>query len=241
MNMNQIKIPILAAIICVAFGWASAWSVGDEILIGGTSEAVTIGDFNFSSCSSEPSSALALINSGAAGKVTAGDLWQFFSDRGIESVENLTICMDLACERSVDEQIGLAGLRLQIQDPIQLGTMITNVNFGDNSLVVPISEISALKPEAKLGVALGYDFMKRFDADSKEIISLDFANSDQAGLATTFSFEGTSAPTRAGISWPMLIGFVVFWLALFKCLAIITAPKRTGPATDSPSQSVLSA
>jgi hypothetical protein len=83
--------------------------------------------------------------------------------------------------------------------------------------------------------------MKRFTADSKEIISLDFANSDQAGLVPTFSFEGTSTPTQSGISWPMLIGFVVFWLALFKCLAVLTAPNADDNHADPATQNALSA
>ena len=90
-------------------------------------------------------------------EMTAGDLWQFFSDRGIDSVENLTICMDWAPGQELGTDIDVSSLQLRIEDPSHAGSLLTNVSLGGHSLVVPGFEVSSFKPEAKLGVVLAAD------------------------------------------------------------------------------------
>jgi len=207
--------------------------VADEIVISGNEHAVSVGDFDLSPCNTgSAQGALAVLCEGSSGEMTAGDLWKFFSNRGIDSVENLTICMDWAPGQGVSDNIGLASLELKIEDPSQSGSLITNASLGGDSLVVPGFEVSSFKPEAKLGVDLGYDFMKRFGPDSTEKIQLvgnpTFSIGGLAQAEPMFSFEGSGAKPGRIPNWFGLIGFVAFWLVAFKFLAMVTAPVDAG-------------
>ena len=196
-------------------------AVADEIVISGNEHAVSVGDFDLSPCNTGSAhTALAVLCDGSNGEVTAGDLWKFFSERGIDSVENLTIRMDWDPNQEGSNDIGLSSLQLMIEDPNQSGSLITNASLGGDSLVVPGFEVSSFKPEAKLGVDLGYDFMKRFGPDSTEKIHLV---GDPASLPI-FSFEGSRAKPGRFPNWFSLLGFIAFWLVAFKFLAVMTDP-----------------
>ena len=199
----------------------------DEIIISGNEHAVTVGDFDFSPCNTESyQGALSVLSEGSStGEMTAGDLWQFFSDKGINSVENLTICMDWVPGQELSSDIDVSSLRLKIEDPSCAGSLITNASLGGHSLVVPGFEVSSFKPEAKLDVALGYDFMKCFGPESKEKIQLGF-DETPAGIPPTFSFDGSAASPGRIPNWFGLVGFVLFWLIVFRYLAKLTAPKE---------------
>ena len=236
MNPTFLKVAFALLIICLSFqGQLGA----DEIVISGNEHAVSVGDFDFSPCNTESGQgALAVLSEGCNSEMTAGDLWQFFSDKGIDSVENLTICMDWAPGQQLSSDIDVSNLQLKIEHPSQAGSFLTNVSLGGHSLVVPGFEVSSFKPEAKLGVALGYDFMKRFGPTSTEKIQLDFGETAQAGFLPTFSFEGSAGSPNRIPNWFALFGFILFWLAVFKCLTMVTAPKEiaaspTPPATTT--------
>jgi len=226
---------VLLTILLVCFS-LQVRSVADEIVISGNEHAVSVGDFDLSPCNTgSAQGALSVLCEGSNGEVTAGDLWKFFSHQGIDSVENLTICMDWAPSQGVSDNIGLASLELKIEDPNQSGNLITNASLGGDSLVVPGFEVSSFKPEAKLGVDLGYDFMKRFGPDSTEKIQLvgkpAFSVGDlaQAGTAgPLFSFEGSGAKPGRIPNLLGLVSFVAFWLVAFKFLAMMTNPVDVG-------------
>lgn len=221
--MKQFILKVAFAFLVVCFNLQTTL-IADEIIISGNEHAVSVGDFDFSPCNTEShQGALAVLCDGSNGEMTAGDLWQFFSDRGIDSVENLTICMDWAPGQELGTDIDVSGLQLKIEDPSNAGSLLTNVSLGGHSLVVPGFEVSSFKPEAKLGVALGYDFMKRFGPESTEKVRVD----SQAGFLPTFSFEGSAAKPGRIPNWFGLVGFIMFWLIVFKCLAVVTAPKVT--------------
>ena len=131
----------------------------------------------------------------------------------------------------MSDDIGLSSLHLKIEDPNQVGGLITNASLGGNSLVVPGFEVTSFKPEAKFGVNLGYDFMKRFGPESTEKIQLDFDGTAQAGLLPMFSFEGSAASPGRIPNWFGLFGFVMFWLVAFYFLAKMTAPIDSGDST----------
>ena len=228
MNTFILKVALVCFATCINL---QGLLVADEIIISGNEHAVTVGDFDFSPCNTEShQGALAVLSEGSNGEMTAGDLWQFFSDHGINSVENLTICMDWAPGLELGNDIDVSDLHLQIEDPSEVGSLITNVSLGGHSLVVPGFEVSSFKPEAKLGVALGYDFMKRFGPESTEKIHLGFGDTSKAGFLPTFSFEGSAASPGRMPNWFGLVGFILFWLVAFKCLAVVTAPKKIAPA-----------
>ena len=224
-----LKVLLTLLLICSSFQMSV---VADEIVISGNEHAVSVGDFACSPCNTETAQgALAVLCEGSNSEMTAGDLWKSFSERGIDSVENLTICMDWAPGQEFADDIGLSSLQLKIEDPNQVGSLITNADLKGNSLVIPGFEVTAFKPEAKFGVNLGYDFMKRFGPDSTEKIRLDFGGTAQAGLLPMFSFEGSAASPGRIPNWYGLVGFIAFWLIAFYFLAKMTAPIETG---DSP-------
>ena len=232
MNALTLKVAFACILICSS---VAGYLKADEIIISGNEHALAVGGFDFSPCNTESrQGALAVLGEGSNGEMTAGDLWKFFSDRGIRSVENLTICMDWVPGQDLSTDIDVSSLHLKIEDPNQAGRLITNVSLDGHSLIVPGFEVSSYKPEAKLGVALGYDFMKQFGPESTEKIHLDFGETAQAGFLPTFSFEGSAgSPTRIPNLFG-LFGFIGFWLVVFKCLAMMTAPKETAsPSTTT--------
>lgn len=212
-------------------------SFGDEIIISGNEHVVPVGDFDFTPCNTEAIGSLAGLYAGNQGEITAGELWQHFNDRGFDSVESLTICMDWTPGQATSN-LAVSGLKLKIEDPDDQGRLITNVSLGGNSLVLPDYEVSPLKPEARLGVVLGYDFMKRFSSESKAKIKLDFGGNKTSDLGSPiFSFDGSSNQRSPAVDWIKLGGFVIFWAIVFKCLALLTAPKNL----QSPNHKVASA
>ena len=221
--------------LCAAALSLQGFLSADEIVISGTEHAVTVGDFDFSPCNTESDKgALAVLGGSSSGEMTTGDLWKFFADRGIDSVENLTICLDWAPGQDLSSDIDVSNLQLKIEDPKHEGSLLTNVSLGGHSLVVPGFEVSSFKPEGKFGIPLGYDFMKRFGPESKEKIHWDFGETSQAGFLPTFSFEGSAGnPTRTPNLFG-LFGFIGFWLIVFKCLAMATAKKEEGVTPTKP-------
>lgn len=216
---------IYAWLICLATVWSSAASSADEIVISGNEHVITVGDFDFTPCNSEAIGSLAGLNAGLKGEVTAGELWQHFADRGFDSVENLTICMDWAPGDDVSS-VAVSGLQLQIEDPLDVDRFITNVSLGSDSFVVPDYEISPLKPEARLGVSLGYDFMKRFSSESKAKIKLNFGKTSSIGIVNpTFSFDGSNSRGASTVDWIKVLCFIAFWVVVFKVLALATIPR----------------
>ena len=214
--------------------------IADEIVISGNEHAVSVGDFAYSPCNTgSAQGALSVLCDGTNNQMTAGDLWKSFSERGIDSVENLTICMDWVPNQGFSNDIDLSNLQLKIEDPNQAGRLITDVSLGGNSLVVPGFEVSSFKPEAKLGVNLGYDFMKRFGPDSTEKIHLDFGGT--AGFLPTFSFEGSAASPGRIPNWFGLLGFIGFWLIAFYFLAKMTAPVDSRNSATTKSGEIASA
>ena len=218
--MINFKLKALTVVLFLCNSFIS-YSVADEIIISGNEHEVSVGDFDFSPCNTgSTQGALAVLNHCPNGEMTAGALWKFFSDRGIDSVENLTICMDWSPSQQLSSEIDLSSLQLEIEDP-STGGLLTNASLNGNSLIVPGFEVSSFKPEAKLGVALGYDFMKRFGPQSTEKIRL----ASNGSILPSFSFEGTGPSPNRIPNWFTLIGFILFWLVAFKCLAMATAPK----------------
>ena len=134
--MFNFKLNALVVFLFICNSLAS-YSIADEIVISGNEHEVTVGDFDFSPCNTgSTQGALAVLNHCPNGEMTAGDLWKFFSDRGINSVENLTICMDWSPNQQLTSEIDLSSLQLMIEDPTTEG-LITDVSLNGNSLIVP--------------------------------------------------------------------------------------------------------
>jgi len=220
--MFNFKLNALAVFLFICNSLTS-YSIADEIVISGNEHEVSVGDFDFSPCNTgSAEGALAVLNHCPNGEMTAGD-------------QNLTICMDWSPDQQLTSEIDLSSLQLKIEDPTT-GGLLTNVSLNGNSLIVPGFEVSSFKPEAELSVALGYDFMKRFGPQSTEKIHV----ASNGSILPSFSFKGTGPNPNRIPNLFSLLGFVLFWLVAFKCLAMATAPKQlmTSDSVGSPSDIV---
>lgn len=199
--------------------------MADELILDETLTNIhSLGDFNVSPCllPVEPE-ADGLLNEN--GEITAGELYSYFDSKGMNSVEEIVFCVD------VDPTIkradcSIESIVLSIED-------VEKYTIGENSLMLPAYEASAMKPEAQLAISLGYDFMKRFNANSTERIRLDF---DISGAHSKSSFTIGVLP-ESRTSFPdasrffFLFVFACFWGVVFVVLYRATNP-RAATTTD---------
>lgn len=218
------RTPYPALLIAVSF-LINPLVSADEILVEGDESRISVGDFDCGGCNCEATNALNLLMDQSSGQVRAGELWKFFNEQGLTSVEQLTLSVDILPENEVHGDIGISGLRLMIEDPNSVG-FLTDASLGEHSLIVPEYEISSFKPEARLQVALGYDFMERFSADSQEMVQFGFSQGAASAITPRFAVEGNEASlVPSGIHWSALVGFIAFWGVVFLLLSRVTRPK----------------
>lgn len=145
-----------------------------------------------------------LLDHDSAGQITAGELWQFFNEQGLTSVDRLTLKVDYASELTEDN---LGSIHFQIEDP-GTGSFLTKIRVdGSNKLEIP----------------LDYDYMKRFSADSTELIRLALPGDFSQSTAATISIEADS-PLLTRLNVILFGGFIGFWLVLFYILNHFTKP-----------------
>ncbi|MCP4479995.1 MAG: hypothetical protein GY818_18080 [Planctomycetaceae bacterium] len=227
--MTTVRILSLSFLICFSFGVNPLSSSADEYVINSeTSETHVVGDFACSTCPGPSKSALELIQDG--GEVTAGEVWQFYHGQGIDSLEQLTLCLDV----QHGDRTGTAGIRslkLTIEDPESVELFLTDVSLGEHSLTIPNYEIAAFKPEAYLELELGYDFMKRFNADSQEKVSVKVSTEDGSQLSVMVI--GQNNLFTANLD-PISLGlFAIFWVLVFLALYNLTQPANKRPQAVS--------
>jgi hypothetical protein len=220
-----------------ALGLAATMAVGDEVVIGENSKSTVLGDFDCSTCPM-PTSSFQMLAGGDSGEFTAGELWKYFDSQGVDQLHSLTLCLDLEPNDDTSE-FGLESIQLRIQDPSDNTILLTDVSMGDNSLIVPSYDISSLKPEAKLQIALGYDFMSRFSADSTEKISLDVATNGEASSNPIFSVEGGSGFFLKRYNIFALAVFAGFWVVVFIALNRFTKPQIALAEPQAPTSSSI--
>jgi len=187
----------------------------DEVVI--TQSRQTVGDFSCSPFSNKSTPRFDM----ESGEISAGDLWKFYDAQGLKSLHRLTLCLDLD---SLDDEatFGLEAIELKIEDAS--GTLLTDGSLGNNVITVPGYETSSFKPEAKLQLALDYDFMERFSSDSDEKISVHFETND-AAIVPKFAVQSETAGFFTGFRNPLiLICFSIFWISFFHMLSRLTKP-----------------
>ena len=223
--MPIVRILPLSFLICISF-WVNPLSISaDEYVINSeTSKTHVVGDFACSTCPGPSKSALELIQDG--GEVTAGEVWQFYHGQGIVSLEQLTLCLDVK-NGNPTGTAGIRGLKLTIEDPESVERFLTDVSLGEHSLTIPNYEIVAFKPEAYLELELGYDFMKRFSADSQEKVSVKVSTEDGSQLSVMVIgqnnlFSANLDPISLGL-------FALFWMLVFLALYNLTQPVNQRP------------
>ena len=216
----RLAIRFLLLILAIQFSWGV--SADEVILDTQTGSPSMVGDFNCSTCSEQVTTSIPLFGKNNHNRLTAGQLWQFFNNQGVDSLDKLTLCLDVG-ELDSQSKFDLQSIQLRIEDPRSSGNFLTNVSLGNNTLVVPGSNSSTSKPEAKLEILLNYDFMRRFSADSSELITLDFSSSGELTSDASISIEG-NGNVFTKFNLLLLLGFIGFWFTVFTVLNRVTKP-----------------
>ncbi len=207
--------------------------VADEVILERSkSEPQIIGDFMLSTPTSPNLHSLRLHCVGCEEdqtgvySISAGELWTFFKEQGIESTDRLTLLIDVDRSRIVsDPRLNSVNIRLQDENRV-----VDIASLGENNqFVIKSSDVIRFKPEAQLEIGLGFDFMQRFSADSQELIIL---TSSVQGLIDPESARITIQGKRRAYNLPnifSLVAFVIFWGILFLMLRRSTRKKETSP------------
>ena len=217
---------IVAILIAMVSGISS--SQAEEVIIeeGRSISHVLVGDYSCSPCLSKLSSAsLEMRDSHQHGTIelTAGELWKFFDDQGFESVNTMSLFLDVD-QLASEQNVNLSKLNVQIQNPTG-GSLLTDANLGRDRLVVPGYETSSSRPEAELRFDLGYDFMELFSPDSTEIVRVSINSPEVGAMVPTFRLTANSAvfgQTNLG----QMFFFVMFWGIVFLVLLRWMKPVR---------------
>lgn len=212
---------LLRSFVCLlAIGLFAATSIADEVIIDGKQGSQIAGDFDCSKCPSPSTSMLNLLDGSESGSLTAGEVWQFFNAQGVDSLDRLTLCLDVESDGGL-ATVGIDSMELKIEDPSNFGSLLTNVSLGDDWLRIPGYDIAAFKPEANLEIKLGYDFMQRFSADSTEKISLNVSGAANSQV----SVQGVDGKGFfSSINSLAVVAFAVFWSLIFISLYRFTKP-----------------
>lgn len=174
----------------------------DEIVIGNRPDQRTLADLGLDEKGNPDNSR----------SITAGELWQFFHDRGVTSVDQLTLNLD--CGGLNSAQSG--PIRFQIQDPLS-GNILTNLDISSSG--------------NRLEVPLSFDYMQRFSPGSKELIRLDL--SELEALATNAKVSVESDSQFFGpLNILLITAFFSFWVVVFFVLNRFTKPIQQADPED---------
>jgi hypothetical protein len=174
----------------------------DEIVIGNRPNQRSLADVGLDQNGNPDNSRL----------ITAGELWQFFHDRGVTTVDQLTLNLD--CGGMTHSQSG--PIRFQIQDPLS-GNLLTNLSIESSG--------------NKLEVPLDFDYMKRFSPGSKELIRLDLTELDALASNAKVSVDSDSH-IFGPLNVLLITGFFTFWVLVFFVLNRFTKPIRQEDQED---------
>ncbi|MEM9412876.1 MAG: hypothetical protein AAGA30_17325 [Planctomycetota bacterium] len=196
---------------------------GDELILDESlTSSRTLGDFNIATCMCP----VEIAHEGlfdTNGEITAGQLYTLFKKQGLESVEELKLCLDLAPE-GIRADYNLSAIELRIED-LSSTSEFQSFSLGDNQLLIPGYEASNIKPEAQISIKLDYDFMKQFNESSTEKISFNYSvDGETTSLPMTIgvlSEPNSYSPARAFF----LVSFIGFWIVVFFVLFRVTSPR----------------
>jgi hypothetical protein len=218
---GRISFCLLMAICVVAFANTNAVYGDDVILDRSASASVAVGDFSCSSC---PNGIVQKLNLRDKHSLTTGDLWSFFDDQGIKSVDRLTLCLDWEPSLAMNDVVDVKNLNFMIQNDD--GEVLTDFNLGDNRLVVPDYEVTGFKPEARVEIDLGYNFMERFTADSSQHVIVNIASSDAMSTSPELVLAAAKNFLPRELKIVGIVMFGAFWICVFFVLNWTTRPKE---------------
>jgi len=220
---------LFGLLVCLALLAPSNGSCDELILDEAAATSQTVGDFDVSTfVSSVQLDQESLLDS--SGAITAGHLYTYFKQKGLKSVYDIKLCLDIE-QSDLRADYAFDSIELRIEDLSPDKRRERHFRLGDNSLTMPGYENSDVKPEAQLSANLGYDFMEEFDENSTEVLKFEYVSSDGERNALPVKV-GVLTP-RTGTVWPtyiLLVAFTAFWLIVFVLLFRFTSPKSQGAA-----------
>ena len=193
---------------------------------------ISLGDFQCTSCPGQVVRAIGILEQNKSGEIKAGELWKFFHDQGVDSLDRLTLCLDVE-QIEGEPYFDLQDVELKIENPNGNQSLLTDVSLRGKSLRVPTS---SYKPEAKLEIFLNYDFMQYFSESSTEKITLKFTSSSEHADNAKFLIEADSNVFTTG-NFVLLAGFIAFWTVVFVSLNRLTKPSAPESSRDVESPS----
>ncbi|MEM7784256.1 MAG: hypothetical protein AAF623_12950 [Planctomycetota bacterium] len=173
------------------------------------------------SCGSLPSDCMLLCGE-SSGEILASEVWEFFHSQGQTEVSSFRLFLDVPMGASVAKAIEIESLALEIYDA--RGNLVSESNLGEQKLVIASSRIHQESPEVQVQMPLGFDFMKKFNSASTELISFRLSS---ASLASSDAKVFLASPYQPKISFGTLtsiFGFIAFWGIVFATLNWVTRP-----------------
>ncbi len=228
-NTLTIRTLLIVLIVAVASYDASPSAADELILSEQQSTPLSIGDFQCSSGPTEQAGFIIenLIDSG--GQVRTGKLWDYFHSQGVETLDRLTLVINVNPDIGSEQQFMMDSLTLTIAgvDANNGQGLITDVSMsrnGENLLVLRSDDFQSFAPKAKMEFELGYDFMERFTADSRETLSLNFHTRSGTVEQALLGFPTTSHLEQES-HLPTLLLFITFWTVVFLLMYLFLSPK----------------
>lgn len=147
--------------------------------------------------------------------ISAGELWTFFKEQGIDSTDRITLLIDLDRSKVISDP-SLNTVHVRLQDGSGIITDLADLGM-NNRFIIRAADVIRFKPEAQLEIGLGFDFMQRFSADSKERIVLTSLMEGVDPESARISIQGKQRAYNLPNIYS-LVGFVVFWGIMFLVL-----------------------
>ncbi|MCH2183116.1 MAG: hypothetical protein MK108_14035 [Mariniblastus sp.] len=221
---------LLLSLIVAFLSYDASPSAADELILSEQqSIPLSIGDFQCSSGPAEQAGFIIenLVDSG--GQVRTGKLWDYFNSQGVETLDRLTLVINVNPDIGSGQQFTMDSLTLTIagNDAGNEQSMITDVSMsrnGENLLVLRSDDFKSFAPKARMEFDLGYDFMERFTADSLETLSLNFHTRSGAIEQALLGFP-SSGHLEQESHLPTLLLFITFWTVVFLLMYLFLSPK----------------
>lgn len=229
-RLKSVRLGISIALFhCIMFMSLPTTSINaDEVVLDESlTEMQTVGDFDVVTFVSPVDiSEQGLLTD--EGEIEVGKLISFYRSRGIESVYELNLCLDVESGIRTDQHLN--SIELIIGDENSQSNQV--YRLGDNILKLPGYEASDFKPEAGLNIKLDFDLMQEFDETSTEKIRV-----------TVDGETGSAVPVRVAYlaqadyfflsRFTFVLAFALFWVFVFLVLFRVTTPKDRNVASPA--------
>ncbi len=194
----------------------------------------TVGDFNLLVGPLTPGDRIDMqvqdplgdFRTGTESEISAGELWQYFRDRGVTSVESLILYVDVDPMDDASA-LSLDSMELSIRGDSPGGEVVKLSSLADGSgrrLLIQGAETSSRRPEAKVEIPLGFDFMDRFSGESKERLLVNVGYGGDLSRRPVLSLSNRR-PLITAPSLVILAAFLIFWAVVFWILKRLTLPR----------------